>query len=78
MIVREDTPPRGVPAQTFAQSERSWLVPTVLIVVVAVTLGIVGWIFARSDTGPAAAGHDPRPTAGAAAGAARARSRSPR
>jgi eukaryotic-like serine/threonine-protein kinase len=50
MIVRDDTPPRGVP-QTFAQSERSWMVPTVLIVVVAVTLGIVGVIFARSDTG---------------------------
>jgi len=50
MIVREDTPPQGVP-QTFAQSERSWMVPTVLIVVVAVTLGIVGVIFARSDTG---------------------------
>ena len=28
MIVRDDTPPRGIP-QTFAQSERSWLVPTV-------------------------------------------------
>jgi hypothetical protein len=52
MIVREDTPPRGIPVrQTFAQSERSWLVPTVLIVVIALTLGIVGWIFARSDTG---------------------------
>ncbi len=50
MIVRDDTPPRGVP-QTFAQSERSWMVPTVLIVVVAVTLGIVGVIFARSDAG---------------------------
>jgi serine/threonine-protein kinase len=50
MIVREDTPPRGVP-QTFAQSQRSWIVPTVLIVVVAVTLGIVGVIFARTDTG---------------------------
>jgi serine/threonine-protein kinase len=52
MIVRDDTPPRGIPArQTFAQSERSWLVPTVLIVVIALTLGIVGWIFARSGTG---------------------------
>ncbi len=50
MIVRDDTPPHGVP-QTFAQSERSWMVPTVLIVVVAVTLGIVGVIFARSDAG---------------------------
>ncbi|HVF14883.1 MAG TPA: protein kinase, partial [Acidimicrobiales bacterium] len=52
MIVREDTPPRGVHVpQTFARSQRSWLVPTVLIVVVAVTLGIVGWVLARSDAG---------------------------
>ncbi len=58
MIVREDTPPRGVP-QTFVQSERSWMVPTVLIVVVAVTLGIVGVIFARSDTGQRLLGEQP-------------------
>ena len=38
-------------APTFVQSERSWLVPVVLIVVLAVTLGVVGLIFARSDTG---------------------------
>jgi len=58
MVVRDDTPPHGVP-QTFAQSERSWLVPTVLIVVVAVTLGIVGVIFARSDTGQRLLGETP-------------------
>jgi serine/threonine-protein kinase len=58
MVVREDTPPRGVP-QTFAQSQRSWLVPTVLIVVVAVTLGIVGMIFARSDAGHRLLGDTP-------------------
>ena len=58
LIVREDTPPRGVP-QTFTQSERSWLVPTVLIVVVAVALGILGTIFARSDTGHRLLGTDP-------------------
>ena len=68
MIVREDTPPRGVPVQTFAQSERSWLVPTVLIVVVAVTLGIVGWIFARSDTGQRLLGTDPATDGGAGGG----------
>ncbi len=61
MIVREDTPPHGVP-QTFAQSERSWMVPTVLIVVVAVTLGIVGVIFARSDTGQRLLGDQPSET----------------
>jgi serine/threonine-protein kinase len=49
-VRREDTPPRGVP-QTFAQSERSWIVPVFVIVVVAVTLGVVGVLFARSDTG---------------------------
>ncbi|MFN2608321.1 MAG: protein kinase, partial [Acidimicrobiales bacterium] len=47
---RDDTPSGGV-AQTFAQSERSWLLPVVAIVVLAVTLGIVGVLFARSDTG---------------------------
>ncbi len=49
-IRREDTPPRGTPP-TFAQSERSWIVPVVAIVVLAVTLGVVGVLFARSDTG---------------------------
>ena len=49
-VVREDTPPRGSPP-TFAQSERSWMVPTLAIVVLAVTLGVVGVLFARSDTG---------------------------
>jgi serine/threonine-protein kinase len=44
------TPPRGVPP-TFVQSERRWMVPTVAIVAVALTLGIVGVLFARSDTG---------------------------
>ncbi|HYX43859.1 MAG TPA: protein kinase [Acidimicrobiales bacterium] len=49
-VRREDTPPRGVP-QTFVQSERSWIVPVFVIVVVAVTVGVVGVLFARSDTG---------------------------
>ncbi|MEA2901597.1 MAG: eukaryotic-like serine/threonine-protein kinase [Actinomycetota bacterium] len=67
MIVRDDTPPHGVP-QTFAQSERSWMVPTVLIVVVAVTLGIVGVIFARSDTGHRLLGDLPSVTGGGGGG----------
>ncbi len=67
MVVREDTPPRGVP-QTFSQSERSWLVPTVLIVVVAVTLGILGTIFARSDTGQRLLGDDPPAGGGGSSG----------
>jgi eukaryotic-like serine/threonine-protein kinase len=49
-VDRETTPPGGT-APTFVQSERSWLVPVVLIVVLAVTLGVVGLIFARSETG---------------------------
>jgi len=48
--VSEITPPGGV-APSFVQTERSWLVPVVLIVVLAVTLGVVGVIFARSQTG---------------------------
>lgn len=58
MIAREDTPPHGVP-QTFVESERSWMVPTVLIVVVAVTLGIVGLLFARSGPGQRLLGEQP-------------------
>ncbi|HEV3498043.1 MAG TPA: protein kinase, partial [Actinomycetes bacterium] len=46
----DHTPPRGVPP-SFAQSERRWLVPTIAIVAVALTLGVVGVLFARSDTG---------------------------
>jgi hypothetical protein len=47
---QDHTPPRGVPP-SFVQSERRWMVPTVAIVAVALTLGIVGILFARSDTG---------------------------
>ncbi|HEX8769413.1 MAG TPA: protein kinase [Acidimicrobiales bacterium] len=48
-IERDVTPPGGVPR--FRESERSWLVPVVLIVILAVTLGVVGVLFARSETG---------------------------
>jgi serine/threonine-protein kinase len=48
-VQRDITPPGGVPR--FRESERSWLVPVVLIVILAVTLGVVGVLFARSDTG---------------------------
>jgi len=47
---QDHTPPRGVPP-SFVQSERRWLVPTVAIVAVALTLAIVGILFVRSDTG---------------------------
>ncbi|HEX2046713.1 MAG TPA: protein kinase [Acidimicrobiales bacterium] len=46
----DHTPPRGVPP-SFVQSERKWMVPTIAIVAVALTLGVVGVLFARSDTG---------------------------
>ncbi|HUQ62809.1 MAG TPA: protein kinase [Acidimicrobiales bacterium] len=46
---REITPPGGVPK--FRDSERSWLVPVVLIVILAITLSVVGVLFARSETG---------------------------
>ncbi len=44
------TPPRGIPP-SFAQTERRWMVPTIAIVAVALTLGLVGVLFARSDAG---------------------------
>ncbi len=42
----EPAAPRG-----FSRSERAWLVPTLLIVLVAVALGVVGLLFGSSDTG---------------------------
>ena len=49
-VHRDHTPPRGVPP-THVRNERRWMVPTVAIVAVALTLGIVGILFLRSDTG---------------------------
>jgi serine/threonine protein kinase len=51
MVVRDPTPPEGIPAPSFRESERSWLYPVAMIVVVAVTLGIMGVLFARTETG---------------------------
>ncbi|HET6953365.1 MAG TPA: protein kinase [Acidimicrobiales bacterium] len=42
------TPPGGVPVR-FAQSERRWLVPTLLIVLVAVALGVAGLLIKGSN-----------------------------
>jgi eukaryotic-like serine/threonine-protein kinase len=36
------TPPAGTPATRFADSERRWLVPTLVVVLVAVALGVAG------------------------------------
>jgi serine/threonine-protein kinase len=47
---RDDTPPGGS-APTFGETERSWIVPAALIVVVAVTLAVVGLALGRTDVG---------------------------
>ena len=49
-VVRDPTP---IPTDfgNFAVRERSWLVPAVLILVVAVTLGIVGVLVGNTDVG---------------------------
>jgi hypothetical protein len=48
--VLDPTPVPGEVA-SFARRERSWLVPAALILVVAVTLGIVGVLVGRSEVG---------------------------
>ena len=45
----------------FARRERSWLVPAALIIVVAVTLGVVGVLLGRSDVGSDIFGNDETP-----------------
>jgi eukaryotic-like serine/threonine-protein kinase len=39
------------PAPGFTQTERSWIVPALLILVVAATLGLVGFLVGRTDVG---------------------------
>ena len=51
LVVRDATPPEGAPALTFRESERSWLYPVAMIVVAAVVLGVIGVLFATTDTG---------------------------
>ena len=60
---QDHTPPRGVPP-TIVKSERRWMVPTVAIVAVALTLGIVGVLFALSDTGKKLLDASEEPAAG--------------
>src|SRR5206468_2857524 len=48
-VVREATPPAGV--ATFRQTERTWIVPAVLIVVVAIIVSVVGVVLSRTDVG---------------------------
>jgi serine/threonine-protein kinase len=39
---RHATPPTGTPATRFADTERRWLIPTLIVVLVAVALGVAG------------------------------------
>ena len=45
----DPTPPGGVAA--FARQERSWIVPTALIVIIAATVGLVGALLSRTEVG---------------------------
>jgi serine/threonine-protein kinase len=51
------TPSEGIDVG-FARRERSWLVPTILILVIAITLGIVGVLVGKSDVGKQIFGND--------------------
>jgi serine/threonine-protein kinase len=46
-----EAPATPTPAPSFRQTERSWLVPTALVIVTAVALGIAGLLLGRSGAG---------------------------
>ena len=50
IVARERTPPEGI-IPSFRQSERTWLVPTAIIVAVALALGLAGLLFSRTQVG---------------------------
>jgi eukaryotic-like serine/threonine-protein kinase len=52
------TPPSGVPATRFADSERRWIVPTLVVVLVAVALGVAGLLLKGSGDGIFGGGDD--------------------
>ncbi len=62
LVMRDPTPPEGVVAPTFRQSERSWIYPVAGIVAVAVVLGIIGVLFATTDTGKRLLNQDTGPS----------------
>jgi hypothetical protein len=47
----DDTPPAGLLRPSFRESERSWLVPALAILLVATVLVVVGIVFAGTDVG---------------------------
>lgn len=49
-VVRDPTPPSGI-APSFRQTERTWLVPAAVIVLLAGALVGLGVLFSRSDVG---------------------------
>ncbi len=55
--------PAGGSAVRFAQSERRWLVPTMLVVLVAVALGVAGLLIQGSSAGLFGGGAAPDPPA---------------
>ena len=55
------TPPAGTPATRFADSERRWLVPTLVVVLIAVALGVTGLLFQSSGDGIFGSGGDDPP-----------------
>ena len=50
IVTRERTPPEGI-VPSFRQSERTWLVPTAIIVAVALALALAGLLFSRTQVG---------------------------
>jgi tRNA A-37 threonylcarbamoyl transferase component Bud32 len=52
------TPPSGAPATRFADSERRWIVPTLVVVLVAVALGVAGLLLQGSGEGIFGGGDD--------------------
>ena len=60
-------PIASAPAPSFSQSERGWLLPTLLIVLVAAALAVAGLLFGRTGTGQHHRGVSPPSTAAVAA-----------
>jgi serine/threonine-protein kinase len=55
-VVRDPTPPAGVDG-SFRQTERSWMVPALVIVAIAAALVVLGIVLSKADVGPLARGN---------------------